>query len=659
MEKRIHHEFINMRSEIKKHKINSATRIIAILYFITTASIILLSLGAFNQASIIALSIFIFFIACVTCKRSTAISQKEKISVGTLVAFSIPNIIFSLYLYRSILAPPRAWDALVYHLPRAAAWLQEGSFNSDPLPQAINFYHYFSPAGDLLFAWAMGLSHSDSTLFAAYIFTWLLLIVSILSLARSYGIDKNKSYFLCAAALTTPALISASGSAYVDNMLAALLLISLSFFKEHEKNKNYIDLYFGLASLALAALTKITALPILCIASFTYAIMSIKHIKIFLPITALVLLPLLAWHYFVYKTTGSITYPFGSLEEKLTIISGDRLLGYITSLGSNDVDRHTVLKLVLIQSASSLGLGPLSTYIIISCLLLKWKFRDTLIIKPSTIIAATIILSPIPPLLSENNAALITLWAGVLGRHLIAPFLIILIALINKNEYKYTQILLPSIIFANLITTLGSLGISRQELSGLIEVAPITYITTLSLIGYITFYRKIKSHSKIICALIISGIASFNAETKYISAENRFKFFETNNNESFEIHPTPYKNHVEHWMRLDSWKENKILFSCSFTYASQWFIYPYYGSKLQNSVTLAETGLPKYLVNIQNEPSNEIIKNYTKLISSQKFDAIIHCGENLPLDIKEINIIKKNYMEHSTGNVRAYYKINN
>jgi hypothetical protein len=53
-----------------------------------------------------------------------------------------------LYVGRGLISPPIAWDALTYHLVRAARWIRDGGFAAQTAPDAWGYYEYFPYAGE-------------------------------------------------------------------------------------------------------------------------------------------------------------------------------------------------------------------------------------------------------------------------------------------------------------------------------------------------------------------------------------------------------------------------------------------------------------------------------------------------------------------------------
>lgn len=115
------------------------------------------------------------------------------------------------------------YDALAYHLPLAAYWLDAGSLAVGTLPQS------FLPANQSLLArWIME-AGGDRMI---YLLPWAATAVALYALhgvSRAMGHGRAAALAAAAGALTLPWLMELTTSAYADTAAAALLLLSLRF----------------------------------------------------------------------------------------------------------------------------------------------------------------------------------------------------------------------------------------------------------------------------------------------------------------------------------------------------------------------------------------------------------------------------------------------
>jgi hypothetical protein len=101
--------------------------------------------------------------------------------------FYLAGALVAARLIRGLATPPLAWDALTYHLVKAARWVQTGGFAPEAAPDAWGFYEYFSPTGDILWGWAMLPVRGDALLAVAGVLVWGAILAVAYAAARSLG----------------------------------------------------------------------------------------------------------------------------------------------------------------------------------------------------------------------------------------------------------------------------------------------------------------------------------------------------------------------------------------------------------------------------------------------------------------------------------------
>jgi hypothetical protein len=131
------------------------------------------------------------------------------------------------------LAPPRAWDALMYHLVGPKNYLADGRVLAHP----ENHYLGFPQGVEMLFALTMGLFGRD-TVPVHFLFGFLTLL-AVGGITRRYA-DENAGWLAIALLLSSYSLWALFGWAYVDlgaMAYAAMALIAITRWRETQSEK--------------------------------------------------------------------------------------------------------------------------------------------------------------------------------------------------------------------------------------------------------------------------------------------------------------------------------------------------------------------------------------------------------------------------------------
>lgn len=156
--------------------------------------------------------------------------------------------------------PPRGWDVMTYHLPRAVAWLQHG-----------NLGHYgFSPAyypgnGELAMFVTLFTGTDRLTTVAQFPFA-LLGAVALFGLAREIGASRRSAAAALLAFILTPMVLFQAGTAKNDLIIAATTLAGVFMLvralrRRWSTTERRFALAVGGLAFGLAIGTKYTALP--------------------------------------------------------------------------------------------------------------------------------------------------------------------------------------------------------------------------------------------------------------------------------------------------------------------------------------------------------------------------------------------------------------
>ncbi|MFB6375266.1 MAG: hypothetical protein ABEN55_19580 [Bradymonadaceae bacterium] len=90
---------------------------------------------------------------------------------------------------------------------------------------------------------------------------WCVFVGATYTTSRELGASRTNSWLAAAAAGFVPAVSAAIFVAYVDNLVAALVLLAAAFFTRGERDEQLVPLLCAIASLAAAFVVKKTAIP--------------------------------------------------------------------------------------------------------------------------------------------------------------------------------------------------------------------------------------------------------------------------------------------------------------------------------------------------------------------------------------------------------------
>ena len=231
-----------------------------------------------------------------------------------------------------LIAPPMAWDALTYHLPRAAMWVQSGSRDLPDFPGAWSYYQWFRTGGDVIWSWVLLPTGSDSLLALAGLLTLLVLSCLAFRVAQELGASDTAAFLAATSIASIPAVIRYTVAYYVDNGTTCAVLASVLFLLRYLKTGHFVDVAASATAGGVAAAFKTSALAPAAIVLVVLAVRLVTQSRIRWLVAAGALAALAGGGDYLYAAlhNGSPLYPFRA-----------PLLGSILPYHQGFVDLHS------------------------------------------------------------------------------------------------------------------------------------------------------------------------------------------------------------------------------------------------------------------------------------------------------------------------------
>jgi len=185
-------------------------------------------------------------------------------SVAVLVLVLVLAALLASAVASGLSAPPRGWDVLTYHLPRAVSWLQHGDLGAYG-PEAA----FYPGNAELLVL--MGLFTGTDRLVPLTQAPFLLLAaLALFALARTIGARRWSAAVASLVFIASPMAFFHSTVAKNDLIIAALVLSGVLFLlrslePDSRRNTRVWEISLAGLSLGLAAGTKYTILPFVAV----------------------------------------------------------------------------------------------------------------------------------------------------------------------------------------------------------------------------------------------------------------------------------------------------------------------------------------------------------------------------------------------------------
>ena len=414
------------------------------------------------------------------------LAELPRLLVRSELAILLPLAcaLVGLRVWRGLVAPPLAWDALTYHLVRAGRWVQDGGVVRALAPDAWGYYEYFGQTGDVLWAWAMLPVRSDLLLAPTAGFIWLSCLISGYAIARVLGAREIQASSAALAIACTPAVINYASSAYVDSTLLATFMLSAVFLGRALHTRSPADGALACAALGLSAGVKFTGVFFLGAGGVVLLGTLVRgqvHSSRRLFLCACALGTLVAAPSFLraWQETGSPFYPFPFRMLGRTLFPGNEELQLILSArlsapAARALPPMRFLEFLLYARPDPgwqfVNLGPTAPLLLLLGVVGTVRLRSARVLWPLVaylvVSAAVVVVS----LLSDDLAAQRGQWAPVVGRMLLPAFAVTVILGAAAPEYLARPLFGVSIATGLLLAMPE--GFRAPDWSGMVRVLP-------------------------------------------------------------------------------------------------------------------------------------------------------------------------------------------
>ncbi len=503
---------------------------------------------------------------------------------------AIPVLVLALLrLVKGMVQPPMAWDAMTYHLPKAAFWIQSGSLKLPNFPDAWTHYRWFPAGGDILFSWLMLPFKGDLLLAPFGFLVWLLIVAASARLALHLGASRSTAWLAGFAIAAMPAVVAFMTASYVDTLLTLFVLFAVSHAVLFLNSGRWSNAVSSVAATGLALAVKISSMLLaapLLVAILVPWLWHRRSVKGLAALVAVFFAPCLGYLH-TWIQTGSPFYPFKvpiftsmPFHERLDDLHSGRLLlpEYMTGAGWEGFGRL----FWSFPQHMNFGIGGALLFVVAAIGLIAAIRRPG---KRKVVLLCLIgaVLST-PAALSSDNLALRTFWIGVMGRGLLPLYAPLLVWAATASK----RVAIPGLVLslAGSAIHFRPLGWSPAMTRPAIEIAAMLVVCAgAGLLLQQVAAKALRPRLRLgllglVGLLFLGSWTAVRARARYpVYRETAPKLG------AFDAHPMhpAFATAASLWSMLDTPEEKRIAVTVGRDLVGHnQFFYPLFGSRLQN-----------------------------------------------------------------------------
>lgn len=186
-----------------------------------------------------------------TLARMFGALKKDKILM--IMAFGFLFFI-TVTVLLNLFLPVSSYDALTYHLNRAAFWLSQGSLNHFEITDERNLVMPIN--SEILYLWILLFFKNDIGLNFFTFFGYIASIFSVYNLLALFGYSERKKLWSVFILSSFASVMAQASSVETDVLIAGLVLSSITLFVLYLQEKKISLIFFSALAYALAMGTK-------------------------------------------------------------------------------------------------------------------------------------------------------------------------------------------------------------------------------------------------------------------------------------------------------------------------------------------------------------------------------------------------------------------
>lgn len=517
------------------------------------------------------------------------------------IAAATTGTLAAARLFRGLAAPPLAYDALTYHLARAATWVQTGAQDRFIAPDAWGYCTFYPAAGDALWAWAMLATHDDLLLAPAGALLWLAAVLGTYAGSRALGAARRAASLAALALGAAPCVLPHLAASYVDLPALAWLLNGFALAAVHARSGRRAPAVLAAASLSLAAATRSSALPWLVLGLATIAVVEARRQS---PagerartIAACLAAALLAAPTYLgtWADTGSPFYPLAVRILDIPVFPGNDEFLWVHSGAAFGLERLPPLQIAAAlfvpdptAESPHLNLGPVAPLLLLLGTLGAARLLRRGPRAPAALALAIAAAVASGTFLWEGSAGFLAVpfWLDKVGRFLMPGLALALVlgAVVSSPLANAVRI---AAIATGLWLSFPQ-GWSAPDTAATARIAAV--LVPALLVG-LASARALAGHGRpclaggfaiLVLLAAMSAVPMFRADARYPT------WAAASRGDAFDLHPANRRS-LEAWPiweALDGLEGTRIALAAGFDgVGHNWYTYPLFGSRLQNRVT--------------------------------------------------------------------------
>ena len=573
--------------------------------------------------------------------RAEAQSLRQELRAHRWVTagLSLVGVHLVVRMVRTLATPAFGWDDFTYHLFRAGRWVQNSGLALEPAPDAWTYYEFFPWGGDLIWAWALVWRVGDVLVPLGAIALWCLVLLVAYCVARELDQDRSTALIVATAIAVLPSQVSQISTAYVDNAVLAMVLVTSLFLlillrPENGSEKEGASSQSGVAasllvgaSCGLGLLVKMSFLPLLAPVAVILAWHSLRRGQPRQLLAFIMGLVVAAPNLiFNWIKRGSPFYPFEIAE----FLPYNEQHSWVLSNFGEGATVSELLSaakaLVINESVQDPFLNPGFLGVL---LLVLGVAGSRQLVRTSRgrwfllWVAAGAVIT-IVTFFSDKNSSMFSRWTLVMGRFLV-PSLAGLLILAGQTSGKLVrQLVMPILVVEYFVH--GRRRWPQEMIEASLQIAAVILLI-VGLCYLLRKWRPIPFWSASVGALVLALIAIVGVREHW--RWDAYRLYAER--QLYDFHGVPMMRMWPMWQAVDEDQPNRIAVTAGFEGRTghNWFRNPFLGSWMQNDVIYVPVTTDGTLVSYRDQDALDLVADrraWLLRIADQEIDWVAAIG---------------------------------